>query len=73
MQKFWLVYIKFKYGEKAKLNYIDTYNFIARTIAEDIYAKITKSVEAILILQIKNLIAHYLEKIKKKIESLKDR
>ena len=46
MHEFWCDYVKPKYGEKAKLCYMDTDSFIVYIKAEDIYSDIEKDVEA---------------------------
>ena len=43
--QFWYDYVKPKYGEKEKLCYMDTDNFIAFIKTEDIYVDIAKDVE----------------------------
>ena len=45
MYKFWYVYIKPKYGDRAKLCYTDTDSFIINIIAEDFYKDIANNVE----------------------------
>ena len=45
MYEFWQDYVKPKYGEKAKLCYIDTECFIVYIKTEDIYANIRRDVE----------------------------
>ena len=42
--EFWFDYVKPKYGEKAKLCYMDTGSFIAYIKTEDIYVDITKDI-----------------------------
>ena len=37
MHEFWYDYVKPKYGEKAKLCYMDTESFIAQVKTDDIY------------------------------------
>ena len=44
--EFWYDYVKPKCGENAKLFYLDTGSFLAYLKAEDIFADITKDVEA---------------------------
>ena len=43
---FWYDYVQQKYGESAKLCYMNTGSFIAYIKTEDIYADIAKNVEA---------------------------
>ena len=45
MYEFWNDYVKPKYGEKAKLCYMDTDNFIVYIIIDDIYKEIAEDVE----------------------------
>ena len=45
MQEFWYDYIKPKYGEKAKLCYMDTDSFIRYINTDDIYKDIAEDVE----------------------------
>ena len=45
MYEFWNDYVKPKYGERAKLCYVDTDSFIAYIKTEDIYSDIAKDVE----------------------------
>ena len=45
MYEFWYDYVKPKYGEKAKLCYMDTDRFIVHLKTDDIYKDITKDVE----------------------------
>ena len=45
MYKFWYDYVKPKYGENAKLWYMDTDSFIARRKTEHIYKDIAEYVE----------------------------
>ena len=45
MYKFWYDYIKTKYGDKAKLCYMDTDSFIIRTETEDFYKDIANDVD----------------------------
>ena len=52
MYEFWYNYIKPKYGEKAKLNYMDTDIFIVYIKTEDIYSYIEKMLKLDLILQL---------------------
>ena len=42
---FWYVYVKSKYGEKPKLNYMDIDSFIVRIKTADIYLATAKDVE----------------------------
>ena len=42
--EFWFDYVKPKYGEKAKLCYMDTGSFIVYIKTEDIYVDITKDI-----------------------------
>ena len=44
MYQFSYDFVKTKYGEKAKLCYMDTYSFIAYIKTEDIYVDIAKDV-----------------------------
>ena len=44
MQEFWYDYVKPRYGEKAKLCYIDTDSFIVYIKTEGIYMDIAKDV-----------------------------
>ena len=46
MCEFWYDYVQQKYGESAKLCYMNTGSFIAYIKTEDIYADIAKDVEA---------------------------
>ena len=46
MHEFWYVYIKPKYGEKARLCYMVTDSFIVHVKTDDIYKDIPKDVEA---------------------------
>ena len=43
--EFWHGYVKLKYGEKAKLCYMDTENFIVYIKTEDVYKDIAEDVE----------------------------
>ena len=43
--EFWYGYVKLKYGEKAKLCYMDTENFIVYIKTEDVYQHIAEDVE----------------------------
>ena len=43
--EFWYGYVKLKYGEKAKLCYMDTENFIVYIKTEDVYKDIAEDVE----------------------------
>ena len=45
MYKFWYNYFKSKYGDKAKLCYTDTDNFIIDIITEDLFEDISNDVE----------------------------
>ena len=45
MYEFWYDYVKWKYGEKANLCYMDTESFIVHTITGDIYKDIAEEVE----------------------------
>ena len=45
MYEFWYEYVKPKYGENAKLCYINTDSFIAHVKTDDIYKDITEDVE----------------------------
>ena len=45
MYEFWYDYVKPKYGEKAKLCYMDTGSLIAYIKADDIYKDTTEDVE----------------------------
>ena len=45
MYKFWYVYIKPKYGDRAKLCYTDTDSFIIHIITEDFYKDISDDVK----------------------------
>ena len=45
MHEFWYNYVKPKYGEKAKLFYIDTDIFIVYIKTDDIYKDIAEDVE----------------------------
>ena len=46
MYEFWYDYVKSKYGEHAKLFYVDTDSFIVRVKTEDIYKDVTEDAEA---------------------------
>ena len=71
MYEFWYDCVKPKYGEKAKLCYVDTDSFIVYIKTEDVYKDIAEDLKLDLILQIMNwnsipLIDHYQkEKMKK--------
>ena len=66
MYEFRYDYIKPKYGEKAKLSYMDTDSFIVYIKTDDIYKDIAEMLKQGLILQIINWTDHCLkEKIKK--------
>ena len=54
MYEFWYNYVKPKYGEKAKLSYMDTDSFIAYLKTYDIYEDIAEVVETRFALQIIN-------------------
>ena len=45
MYEFWFDYVKSKYGEKAKLCYVDTDSFIVQIKRDDIYKDIAEDVE----------------------------
>ena len=45
MNEFWYDYVKPKYGENAKLCYMDTHSFIAHVKTNDIYKDIAEDVE----------------------------
>ena len=45
MYEFWYDYVKPKYGEKAKLCYMDTDSFIVHVKAKDIYKDIAEDIE----------------------------
>ena len=45
MHEFWYDYVKPKYGENAKLCYLDTDSFIVHVKTDDIYKYIAKDVE----------------------------
>ena len=45
MYEFWYDYVKPKYGENAKLCYMDTDSFIVHLKTEDIYKDISEDVE----------------------------
>ena len=45
MNEFWYDYVKPKYGENAKLCYMDTHSFIAHVKRNDIYKDIAEDVE----------------------------
>ena len=45
MYEFWYDYVKQKYGENAKLCYMDTESFIFHLKTEDIYIDIVEDVE----------------------------
>ena len=45
MYKFWYDYIEPKYGDRAKLCYMDTDSFIIHTITEDFYKDIADDVK----------------------------
>ena len=46
MYEFWYDYVKSKYGEHAKLFYVDTDSFIVRVKTEDISKDVTEDAEA---------------------------
>ena len=73
MYEFWLDYVNPKYGENAKLCYIDTDSFIVQVKTDDIYKDIAYLLKQNLTLQIFKETEHYLkEKNKKVIELMKD-
>ena len=45
MYEFWCDYVKPKYGENAKLLYMDTDSFVVHVKADDIYKDIVEDVE----------------------------
>ena len=45
MYEFWYDYVKPRYGDKAKLCYMDTYSFTVYIKAYDIYKYIAKDVK----------------------------
>ena len=45
MYEYWYDYVKPKYGENAKLCYMDTDSFIVHVKADDIYKDIAEDVE----------------------------
>ena len=45
MHKFWYDYVKPKYGDNAKLCYMDTDSFIVHVKTDDIYKDIAKDVK----------------------------
>ena len=45
MNEFWYDYVKLKYGENAKLCYMDTDSFIVHVKTDDIYKNIAEDVE----------------------------
>ena len=59
--EFWYDYVKPKYGQNAKLCYLDTYGFIINTKTEDFYNDIANDVEKMLIHQIIKSIDHDLK------------
>ena len=74
MYEFWYDYVKPKYGEKAKLCYMDTANFIAHGKTDDIYEAIAEDVEARFETSDFELDRHYQkEKGKKVIGLIKDK
>ena len=44
MYEFWYDYVKAKYGEKAKLCYLDTDSFIVYIKTDDIYKEIVEDI-----------------------------
>ena len=46
MYKFWYDYVKPKYGENAKLSYMDTSSFIIHVKTDNIYKDIAEDVKA---------------------------
>ena len=65
MYEFWYNYTKTKYGEKAKLCYIDTDSFMVYVKTDDIYKDIAEK-----ILKTENI--NYLEQKKTDADSLKE-
>ena len=61
MYKFWYDYVTPKYGEKAKLCYMDTDSFTIYMKTEDIYDGTAKDVEPRFDTQMINLKKYYLE------------
>ena len=47
MHEFWYGCVKPKYGERVKLHYMDTDNFIVYITTDDIYKKIAENAETI--------------------------
>ena len=45
LYNFWHDYLKQKYGDRAKLRYMDTHSFIIQIITEDIFEDISNDVE----------------------------
>ena len=71
--EFWYDYVKLKYGEKAKLCYMDTGSFIVYIKKMIFIFTLQKMLRQVLILQIMNLTDHQREeKIKKVIRVMKD-
>ena len=50
MYKFWYEYIKPKYGDNAKLCYMDTDSFIMHIKTEDFYKDIANNVEKMMLI-----------------------
>ena len=66
MYEFWHDQAKPKYGQKARLCYMDTDSFVAGIKTDDIYKDIAEDVETIFNIQIMNQRDHYpKEKMKK--------
>ena len=73
MWEFCYDYIKPKYGEKAKLYYMDTDSFLVYIKTDDIYKEIAKGLKKSLILQIMNQTDKYLTGKKYKIGQINER
>ena len=66
MYEFWYDNVKPKYGENAKISYMDIDSFIAHVKTDDIYNKKQKMLKQDLTFRILKKTGHYLkEKIKK--------
>ena len=65
MYEFWYHYVKSKYGEKAKLCYMDT--GIVYIKADEFIQTLQKMLKVDLILEVINQIDHYKKKNKKKV------